>query len=70
MSKLEKTLLVFFFPSSTLYLDLGVHSLSCSIRKVGGPSWSFYKDPHVITEGCDSCLSLGGGAFNNLGTTV
>ena len=67
MPRLENPACGFFSFLNPLPLDLGVHSPSCSIRKVGGPSLSLNKDPHVTTSGCDSWWSLWG--FYNLGTT-
>ena len=55
---LKALLVICFSFINALHLDLGVHSPSCSIRKVGGPSSSLNKDPHVITAGCDSWWSL------------
>ena len=57
-----------FFLYKHSSLRPGVYSPSCSIRKVSGPSSSLNKDPHVISEGCDSWWSLP--SFYNLGTTL
>ena len=67
MPRLENPACGFFSFLNPLPLDLGVHSPSCSIRKVGGPSSSLNKDPPAIIVGCESWWSFWG--FYNLGTT-